>query len=183
MAGTILLAFWRKPLPFVPEDIRTAGAFQIARLGIAFIVVVLVFAGSSYLAKNWIWVALGAVFLAGLGFLLTYWLCIANVYAYRPHPRAVTKRIVGGKLTDEATEIRARRKKTIVALLEESGDQPDLVFERSSVAANHLLIILCVLATMIGGGVALGTLAAVSAGADQGRATQVQPSGAAPTAR
>jgi hypothetical protein len=64
MAGSILLAFWRRPLPFVPEDIRTAGAFQIARLGVAFIVVVLVFAGSSYLAKNWMWVALGAAFRA-----------------------------------------------------------------------------------------------------------------------
>jgi hypothetical protein len=108
---------------------------------------------------------------------------MAKVYAYRPHSRAALKRVVGGRLTEEATAIRAERKKTVVALLEESGDKPDLVFERSSVAANQLLIILCVLATMTGGGVALGTLAAVSAGADQARFTQVQPGVAVPTPR
>jgi hypothetical protein len=163
MAGSILLAFWRRPLPFVPEDIRGAGAFQIARLAVAFIVVVLVFAGSSFLSRNWVWVALAAVFLAALGFLLTYWLCMANVYAYRPHSRAALKRVVGGRLNEEAIAIKAERKKTVVALLEESGDKPDLVFERSSVAANQVLIMVCVLTTMIGGGVALATLAAVSA--------------------
>jgi len=151
MAASILLAFWRKPLPFVPEDVRRAGAFQIARLAVGFIVVVLVFAGSSYLAQNWIWVAFGAVILASVSFLLTFWLCMSTVYTYRPHPRAKPKRIVGGKLTKEATEIRTERKKSIVDLLEESGDQPDRVFERSSVAGNQALIILCVLTTMVGG--------------------------------
>jgi hypothetical protein len=180
MAGSILLAFWRRPLPFVPEDIRSAGAFQIARLAVAFVVVVLVFAGSSYLARNWVWVAFSAVLLASLGFLFTYWLCMAQVYAYRPHSRAALKRVVGGRLTPEATAIRAERKKTVVALLEESGDKPDLVFERPSVAANQVLIVLCVLATMTGGGVALGTLAAVSAAADQTPPMQVRPSGPAP---
>jgi hypothetical protein len=163
MAGSILLAFWRRPLPFVPDDIRRAGAFQMARLAVAFIVVVLVFAGSSILSRNWVWVAFAAVLLAGLGFLLTYWLCMAKVYAYRPHSRAPFKRVVGGRLTEEALAIKAKRNKTVVALLEESGDTPDLVFERSSVAANQVLIMVCVLATMVGGGVALGTLAAVSA--------------------
>lgn len=67
MAGSILLAFWRRPLPFVPEDVRRAGAFQIARLAVSFVVVVLVFAGSRYLAENWVWFALGSVILAGLG--------------------------------------------------------------------------------------------------------------------
>ena len=154
-----------RPLPFVPEDIRSAGASKIARLAVAFVVVVLVFAGSSYLARNWVWVAFGSIFIAGLGFLLTYWLCMAKVYVYRPHSRAALKRVVGGRLTDEAKAIRAQRNKTVVALLEESGDQPDdLVFERSSVAANQFFIVLCLLATMTGGGVGLGTLAAVSAG-------------------
>ena len=164
MAGSILLAFWRRPLPFVPEDIRKAGAFQIARLVVALVVVVLVFAGSSHLAMNWVWIAFSATFLASAGFLLTYWLCIAKVYAYRSHSRAALKHIVGGRLTDEASAIRTERKKTVVALLEESGDQPDLVFDRASVALNQVLIVICVLATMIGGGVALGTLAVVSAG-------------------
>src|SRR3954452_6826915 len=122
MAASILLAFWRKPLPFVPEDVRSAGAFQIARLAVSFVVVVLVFAGSSSLAANWVGVALGSVILAGLGFLLTYWLCMAKVYAYRPHPKAKVKRVVGGRLTEEAMAIRAERKKTVVNLLEESGD-------------------------------------------------------------
>ena len=179
MAGSILFAFWRRPLPFVPEDIRRAGAFQMARLAVAFIVVVLVFAGSSYLARNWVWVAFGAVLLASLGFLFTYWLCMAKVYTYRPHPKASIKRVVGGSLTDEAKAIRAERQKTIVALLEESGDNPDLVFERSSVAANQVLIILCVLATMTGGGAALGTLAAVSVAAGQTRPMQVRSSATA----
>jgi hypothetical protein len=183
MAGSILLAFWRRPLPFVPEDIRKAGAFQIARLAVAFVVVVLVFAGSSYLARNWIWVAFAAIFLAGFGFLLTYWICMAKVYAYRPHSRAPLKRVVGGALTEEATAIRGERKKSVVALLEESGDNPDLVFERSSVAANQVLITLCVLATMTGGGVALGTLAAVSAGGGQTKPIQGQPSGTVPSPR
>jgi hypothetical protein len=167
MAGSILLAFWRRPLPFVPEDVRRAGAFQIARLAVGFVVVVLVFAGSRYLAENWVWFALGSVILAGLGFLLTYWLCMANVYVYRPHTKAALKRVVGGKLTEEAAAIKTKRKKTVVNLLEESGDNPDRVFERASVAVNQLLIILSVLVTMTGGGVALGTLAAISAIADK----------------
>jgi hypothetical protein len=141
---------------------------------------VLVFAGSSYLARYWIWVALGAVFLAGLGFLLTYWLCMAKVYSYRPHSRAALKRVVGGRLTEEATAIRIEHKKTVVDLLEESGDKPDRVFERSSVAANQVLIILCVLGTMIGGGIALGTLAAISAAAHQDAAVPGVPSAVTP---
>jgi hypothetical protein len=165
MAGSILLAFWRRPLPFVPEDIRNAGAFQIARIAVSLVVVVLVYAGAPYLAAKWVWVALGSVILASLGFLLTYWLCMAKVYAYRPHSKAAVKRVVGGTLTKEAMAIKAERNKTVVDLLAESGDNPDLVFEKSSVAANQVLIMICVLATMIGGGVALGTLAAVSAAA------------------
>jgi hypothetical protein len=175
MAASILLAFWRKPLPFVPEDVRRAGAFQIARLAVGFIVVVLVFAGSSYLAQNWIWVALGAVIVASLSFLLTFWLCMSTVYTYRPHPRARPKRIVGGKLTVEAAAIRTERNKSIVDLLEESGDQPDRVFKRSSVAGNQALIILCVLMTMLGGGVALGTLSTVSATANQKMSSTASP--------
>jgi hypothetical protein len=176
MAASILLAFWHRPLPFVPEDIRRAGGFQIARLVVACVVVILVFSGSSYLAKNWMWIAFGAVCVAGIGFLFTFWLCMSKVYAYRPHPKAARKRVVGGTLTDEAKTIRTQRKKTIVALLEESGDQPDLVFERSSVAFNQVLIVLCVLTTMTGGGVGLGTLAVVSAGgADQTRPVQSRP--------
>jgi hypothetical protein len=176
MAGSILLAFWRRPLPFVPEDVRRAGAFQIARLAVGFMVVVLVFAGSPYLTQNWISVALGSVMLAALGFLLTYWLCMTRVYAYRPHSRAAIKRVVGGVLTEEAAAIKAKRKKTVETLLEESGDHPDLVFEKSSVAVNQLLIIVGVLATMTGGGVALGTLAAVSAAAGAAGPEQSQPS-------
>jgi hypothetical protein len=163
MAGSILLSFWRKPLPFVPEDVRAAGAFQIARLAVAFVVVLLAFGGSPYLAAQWESVVLGAILLAALGFFCCYWLCLLNVYTYRPHPRAAIRRIVGGRLTEEATAIRVERKQTIISLLEQSGDQPDLVFQRSSVAANQIMIVLCVLATMMGGGIALGTLAAFAA--------------------
>ena len=65
MASSILLAFWRRPLPFVPDEIRSAGAFQISRLAVGLVVVALVFAGSSYLARNWAWVALVPAFLCG----------------------------------------------------------------------------------------------------------------------
>lgn len=92
---------------------------------------------------------------------------MAKVYAYRPNTKAALKRVVGGKLTEEAAAIKAERKKTVVNLLEESGDNPELVFEKASVAVNQLVIILGVLLTMTGGGVALGTLAAISATADK----------------
>lgn len=167
MAGSVLLAFWRKPLPFVPIDIRSGGAFYVARLTVGLIIVFLVFGGSSYLAKYWTSVAVVAVFMTGFGFLFTYWLCAAKVYEYRPHPRAAMKRIVGGRLTAEALAINKERDKSVTSLLEECGNKPDRVFEPDSVAANKLLIMIGILITMTGGGIALGTLAAVSASSDQ----------------
>lgn len=163
MATSVLLSFWRKPLPFVPDDIRKAGPFQVARLATALVVVVLLFAKSVLITEHWALFALTAVAATIAGFLLTFWLCSAHVFAYRPTPKAAFKTVVGGKLTDEADRIRAKRSKSVVALLEESGDQPDLVFDRASVAGYRLLIMLGVLITMVGGGVAMGTLAQVAA--------------------
>ena len=66
-------------------------------------------------------------------------------------PRPAIKRVVGGRLTDEASSIRIERKKIEVTLLEESCDQPDLAFDRVSAGLNQVLYIIYVLATMICG--------------------------------